>query len=37
MAYAIVDKSKRAHPFREGSAGKTWFEGFMKRHPISSP
>jgi len=33
MAYTIVEKSKRSHPFREGSAGRAWFEGFMRRHP----
>ena len=33
MVYAIIDKSKPTHPFREGSAGKAWFERFMKHHP----
>ena len=33
MAYTIVEKSKRSHPFREGSAGRAWFEGFMRHHP----
>jgi len=33
MAYTIVEKSKRSHPFREGSADRAWFEGFMRRHP----
>ena len=40
LAYTIVEKSKRSHPFHEGSAGRAWFEGFMRRHPkltIMSP
>ena len=40
LAYSIVKKSKRPHPFQNGSAGRAWFEGFMKRKPnltIRSP
>ena len=40
MAYFDVEKSKRSHPFHEGSAGRAWFEGFMRCHPkltIRSP
>ena len=33
MAYAIVEKSQRNHPFKNGMAGRSWFEGFMSRHP----
>ena len=33
MAYTIVERSKRSHPYLEGSAGRAWFEGFMRRHP----
>ena len=33
MAFRIVDKSKREHPFSNGSAGRALFEGFCKRHP----
>ena len=40
LAYSIVKKSKRPHPFQNESAGRAWFEGFMKRKPnltIRSP
>ena len=40
LAYSIVEKSKRPHPFQNGSAGRAWFEGFMRRRPnltIRSP
>ena len=30
MAYKIVDKTGRKHPFKNGRA---WFEGFQRRHP----
>ena len=33
-------KSHRIHPFKEGKAGRAWFEGFQRRHPkltIQSP
>ena len=33
LAYRIVDKSGRKHPFTDGVAGRAWFDGFMKRHP----
>ena len=33
MAYIIVDKSWRAHPFTNGKAGRGWFEGFRARYP----
>ena len=33
MAFTIVTKSQRAHPFNKGTAGRAWFEGFMRRHP----
>ena len=39
-AYSIAKKSKRPHPFENGSAGRAWFEGFMRRRPnltIKSP
>lgn len=29
MAYAIVEKSGRDHPFKSGHAGRGWYEGFM--------
>ena len=40
LAYSIVEKSKRSHPFQNGSAGRAWFEGFTRRKPnltIRSP
>jgi hypothetical protein len=40
LAYSIVQKTKRPHPFQNGSAGRAWFEGFMRRNPnltIRSP
>ena len=40
LAYSIVEKSKCPHPFQNGSAGRAWFEGFMRRKPnltIRSP
>jgi hypothetical protein len=33
LAYSIVEKSKRPHPFQNGSAGRAWFEGFMRQRP----
>ena len=40
MAFMIAEKNDRKHPFREGRAGRAWFEGFQRRHPkltIRSP
>lgn len=40
LAYSIVKKSKRPHPFQNRSAGRAWFKGFMRRRPnltIRSP
>ena len=31
IAYAIADKTGRDHPFKEGHAGRGWYEGFMAR------
>lgn len=33
LAFRIVDKSGRQHPFTNGLAGRAWFEGFKSRHP----
>ena len=33
VAYRIVAGSGRSHPFKEGSAGCDWYEGFLRRHP----
>ena len=32
-AFKIAEKSGRNHPFNEGTAGQTWFDGFRSRHP----
>ncbi len=36
-AYAIVDQSGRKYPFRNGMAGRSWFDGFRSHHPKLSP
>ena len=33
MAFAIVEKTQRPHPFENGHAGRGWYEAFMARHP----
>ncbi len=33
MAYAIVEKTGRTHPFKSGRAGG-WYEDFMSRQPL---
>ena len=33
IAFTIVDKSKRPHPFQDGMAGRGWLEAFRRRHP----
>ena len=33
VAYTIAEKSGRKHPFKDGKAGRGWFEGFRARHP----
>ena len=40
LAYKIVERSGRKHPFRDEKAGRAWFDGFRRRHPkltIRSP
>ncbi len=40
LAYKIVEKAQRKHPFKDEKAGRAWFEGFRRRHPkltIRSP
>ena len=34
MAYAIVEKTGRNHPFKSGHAGRGWYESFMSRQPL---
>ena len=34
MAYAIVKKTGRNHPFKSGHAGRGWYESFMSRQPL---
>ena len=36
MAYAIVDKTGRDHPFKEGHAGRGWYECFMAQQATLS-
>ena len=31
MAFAIADKTVWSHPFKQGYAGRGWYEGFMAR------
>lgn len=33
VAFKIVEASGRKHPFKDGSAGRAWFDGFRSRHP----
>ena len=33
LAFNIVERSQRQHPFKDGKAGRGWFEEFMARHP----
>ena len=40
LAYRIVAKAERKHPFKDEKAGCAWFDGFQRRHPkltIHSP
>ena len=32
IAYMIVERSGRKHPFTGKAAGRSWFDGFRKRH-----
>ena len=33
LAYKIVEKIPRKHPFKDEKAGRAWFDGFRRRHP----
>ena len=33
VAFSIVEKSGRRHPFTNGMAGRAWFDGFRSRNP----
>ena len=33
VAFHIAESSGRAHPFKDGKAGRDWYEGFMRRFP----
>ena len=33
MAFTIAEKASKSHPFKEGTVGRAWFEGFLRRHP----
>ena len=32
LAYTIAEKTERQHPFKDGLAGRSWFEVFRARH-----
>ena len=32
MAFKIVERTGRQHPFQDGVAGRGWYDGFMARH-----
>ena len=32
LAYNIVEKAQRKHPFKDEKAGCAWFDGFHRRH-----
>ena len=33
MAFTIAERSQRKHPFKNGTAGRAWFDGFRRCHP----
>ena len=33
LAFNIVDKCQRNHPFKDGKAGRAWLDGLRMRHP----
>ena len=33
VAYVIASNSGRPHPFKNGKAGRDWYEGFLRRFP----
>lgn len=33
VAFKIAEGSGRKHPFKDGAAGRAWFDGFRSRHP----
>lgn len=33
MAFKLAEKTNARHPFKDGSAGRAWFDGFRGRHP----
>lgn len=33
LVYTLAEKSGKQHPFQGGAAGRSWFDGFRKRHP----
>ena len=33
LAYSMVGKFHCKHPFKDGKAGRGWFDGFKARHP----
>lgn len=37
LAFVIAEKTGRQHPFQDRAAGRSWYNGFMSRHPRCSP
>uniref|UniRef100_A0A1X7TXI8 HTH CENPB-type domain-containing protein n=1 Tax=Amphimedon queenslandica TaxID=400682 RepID=A0A1X7TXI8_AMPQE len=35
VAFQIVEKTKKPHPFANGAAGKSWLQDFLSRHKLS--
>ena len=33
LAFSIVEKIQCKYPFKDGKAGRGWFDGFKSRHP----
>ena len=33
VAFVIAEKTGKKHPFKDGMAGRGWFDGFRARHP----
>jgi len=36
LAFQLADRSGIEHPFKDGTAGRKWFDGFLQRHATLS-